>query len=703
MDPDFVGSMVPRSALPVLVDIFASTMMWTLFLEIISLVWFFAVVQMDFSGYEIFLLSPLSLGLLANASIRKIALTRQNTLLGIGLLGFLAPFADNAAVKLVLVAVAVAALLFHRFSQAFLSADRLKRAAAVDSLVTGLLVMLILRRTNGSLNPMYYSRLGASLTLVAGYATVLFAPESPTMVGSAAAGAAVPAVSKPQSSALLGAAFGSFIHLVCYFATETAVHTRSASLPVDPWSGMLLLLACIAPLLPRFTSMMSVSYYAIMCLVPGLLFHFVPAGLPTLACAALVMVYTISAFPFVVERCVSSVKNPGRFFVCMMAAHLAFMMMGVYSSVYKFVPGGFVLRESPYVAVWIACVLCAFLHLQANASPIEIKTTLHLPLMSMRLPSIIILFGILFSSVYSIYYATPHHLRLPVPHKSGLNVLTTMVWNVRYIMDDAGSYSYDRVEQLANLAEVDVMGLIETEHVRIHTAARDSAEYLSKRLGMYGLHGPSPRYSSFGNALFSRYPFVMYEEFVLPSPEGEIAPAIEAVIDVRGALVRIFLTHFGNTEDELDLKLQSGEMARRVRLVPAGQPIVFLSYITSTQTGVPYMTLTGAGLKDTVPEDTHRYCEYILYRDAQLVSYADLYTGPISDTESQFAQFVLGGMNEDDQHVTADTLVRCCGNKETGRYSAFDYRWPFGRRQSQWAIEPKSGKLVREFLKNERI
>jgi hypothetical protein len=89
---------------------------------------------------------------------------------------------------------------------------------------------------------------------------------------------------------------------------------------------------------------------------------------------------------------------------------------------------------------------------------------------------------------------------------------------------------------------------------------------------------------------------------LLPSPHGELAPAIEAVLDVYGTEVTVVVAHNGQgefiiniykwissgcsargwltEEDPLDRELQSKELAR-VMAKSHPQPVIFLGYVVT--------------------------------------------------------------------------------------------------------------------------
>ena len=68
---------------------------------------------------------------------------------------------------------------------------------------------------------------------------------------------------------------------------------------------------------------------------------------------------------------------------------------------------------------------------------------------------------------------------------------------------------------------------------------------MARELGYHTDIGPGPSKHTWGAALLSKFPILWSKHHLLPSPDGELAPAIEAVLDVYGAKVTVVVAHNG--------------------------------------------------------------------------------------------------------------------------------------------------------------
>ena len=55
--------------------------------------------------------------------------------------------------------------------------------------------------------------------------------------------------------------------------------------------------------------------------------------------------------------------------------------------------------------------------------------------------------------------------------------------------------------------------------------------------------GPGPNQHTWGAVLLSKFPIINSTHHLLPSPDGELAPAIEAYLDMFGTPVKVIVAH----------------------------------------------------------------------------------------------------------------------------------------------------------------
>jgi len=187
------------------------------------------------------------------------------------------------------------------------------------------------------------------------------------------------------------------------------------------------------------------------------------------------------------------------------------------------------------------------------------------------------------------------------------------------------------------------VGLLETDLHRTAFGHRDLSRLIVEEMNYNVDTGPGPNSHTWGAVLLSKFPIINTTHHLLPSPHGELAPAIEAILDVYGTEVLVLVAHNGQEEDPLDRELQSTELAKI--MAASIRPVIFLGYVVTKPLMPrphPYGIIVQEGnVHDVDVVDNDRWCEYIFYRGLYRTSYARISRGVITDTETQIAQFVL--------------------------------------------------------------
>lgn len=239
------------------------------------------------------------------------------------------------------------------------------------------------------------------------------------------------------------------------------------------------------------------------------------------------------------------------------------------------------------------------------------------------------------------------------PYHPEDRILTAGIWTIHFSLDNDMWSSEYRVRDLIKEMELDVVGLLESDNQRIIMGNRDTTQFLADDLGMYVDYGPGPNKHTWGAALLSKFPIVKSEHHLLPSPVGELAPAIHATLDVYGQLVDVFVFHSGQEEDVEDRRQQSLYLADLMGSTK--RPAFLLSYLVTKPLEGNYNTYVSdkSGMHDVDPSDWDRWCEYILYKRLRRVGYARVSRGTITDTELQVAKFRIPESDEEIRELEA--------------------------------------------------
>ncbi|KAI3325566.1 Frag1/DRAM/Sfk1 family protein [Xylariaceae sp. AK1471] len=262
-------------------------------------------------------------------------------------------------------------------------------------------------------------------------------------------------------------------------------------------------------------------------------------------------------------------------------------------------------------------------------------------------------------SIINIFFLATAYIRFPTndhrPYHEESKVMTAGIWTIHFSLDNDMWSSEYRIRDLIKELEIDVIGLLESDLQRIIMGNRDTTQILAEELGMYVDYGPGPNKHTWGVALLSKFPIVKSTHHLLPSPVGELAPAIHATLDMYGELVDVFVFHSGQEEDTEDRRLQAAYLSKLIGSSP--RPSILLSYLVTEPLKGNYNAYVSekSGMHDVDPDDWDRWCEYILYKHLQRVGYARVSRSTITDTELQVAKFVIPTSAEEKAKIAAMT------------------------------------------------
>ena len=660
---------------PPVLGFIISTINWTIWWSVVTsigaMVWYFPLWYMGISGYEAWALMLVSPLLLFVPPVKKLftklpQLAFLGQVVGVGAFWVTSP-PDRMMWVGIGTGFAVIAL-----AAVFSNAARSTRPGIVTSqsisFILGLMLTLAARIKSYTSNPIWpimkpgiggINPWGVGVGIVAAASAGLMVPD--TNSGAENNKEVAKETSKPVkdakkakdttkrttketsnklqpkcSATIVGMGLGSLLFVMVTFLSDIS------NIPLFVWEGypagpspmphgLLVLVAMSIGLLLGVKSrcQTSVAAVAIFNLAMGALSQL--NSWPGFAAGLVVAVYSCAVVPALFKG--ASVHHPAKSFGIAMLTYMGYNFASVWVVAYAFVPGGFLLRERTWVLMLTEQILISFAVLNIRKS-VEISTAAK---KVGKLLSWGLLFTLALSSIFA-YQRLQHPVPAPVHPES--QALTAGIWTIHFGLDNGLWNSETRMRDLIRDAELDVVGLLESDTQRIIGGHRDITQKIAEELGFYADYGPSADKHTWGAALLSRFPILKSEHHLTPSPVGELAPAIHATLDVYGVEVDVIVFHSGQEEDEWDRHLQTAYVSDLLAST-GDRHTVLLSYLVTQPLEGNYNKWVSShtGMHDIDPSDDDRWCEYILYKNMRRTGYARISRDTITDTELQIGRF----------------------------------------------------------------
>ncbi|KAI0216360.1 PGAP2-interacting protein [Lamellibrachia satsuma] len=618
---------------------------WSLFQAIGPMIWFYPLNELEISGYETFVVVLFSPALAGIPAVRR-ALNNRWVIAVLRLLTLasLASFQMSTTLHRLIVLALGCFFVMLVFTASFWSGSQYQRTLSCWGLLLGLFAFICSRVWFVTFVPTWWDVRTNSVVIALG----AIATVDKILAGDDIASGRRLEPTKPPSWLVTGAGFGTLLYLTHWVFGEVSILCRwtakgypSTGPTPYPWGMAVLVALWFGMTLSPCTHVTASRPWWVVGSVALVGVYFLNTWFAFIA-GLLLAVYTMSIWPETLDRL--TMCPPARTLVVAVAVYLFEILFSVWTVAFNFVPGGIYTREhTDYLVATVICLLgLAVINNRAERKKESYKSYSAFVLIGRKkMPNARVSTTFLvFLLVGLVGFATryPAQTFSHPPKVQPMADFTAAIWTYHFGYDNKGWPSLERSAQMLNNTGADVITLLESDASKPFLGNNDLGMWLGERLGMYVDFGVSTRDHTWGNLILSKYPIVKSTHHMLPSPHGELAPAITATINFTGHLVDFVVTHMGNDGDDLDRKQQAEFLSEELRKTE--NPAVFLGYVTSAPFSRDYRQLTGhGGVKDIDDTDTSRWCEYIMYKRLIRLGYARISNGGLSDTEVQMARF----------------------------------------------------------------
>ncbi|KAL4741619.1 Frag1/DRAM/Sfk1 family-domain-containing protein [Aspergillus similis] len=645
-------------------DVYNGFVYWTNWTGLPVLVWYFPLWHMGISGYEVVILSYAAPLLLAIPALKSLAIKNPRIFHFLSLSGFLAYKVQDPANRLFVstFAVACSSITFA----ATLYGDRAqhtKLESRVFAWGLGLILSSIAKFAGKTNNPFWpimhaenggWNKLGLLLAILAGIRSF----RTPASSG----GDYFPPTGKKGSSTLAGLGLGSMIFLMHYLLSDSSTMIAwvwegyPVRGPIAVPHGALTIFAMGAGLVfGLFYPNVAGSWTIFGIGSVGAAFLTGTSHWSGFYGALTISFYLMAVSPVMISSAVR--HSPAMTFGLAFFVYVFLLLFHVWVVAYAFVPGGPLVREH---TDWLMTVAMLFIGAGVFSAAVSRSSGPRTNAISpngrrARSYYVYVLVALQLLSVSIAYLRFPTNDYTPY-HKEE-KAVTAGIWTVHFGLDNDMWASERRMRDVIQELEIDVLGLLESDNQRIIMGNRDITQFIAEDLGMYADFGPGPNKHTWGSALLSKFPIVNSTHHLLPSPVGELAPAIHATLDMYGELVDVVVFHSGQEEDPEDRRLQTEYLSKLMGSSP--RPLILLSYLVTKPLEGNYNTYVSelSGMKDIDQTDWDRWCEYILYKNLKRTGYARVSRDSITDTEIQVGKFVIGEPEPENEMMIPEEMV----------------------------------------------
>ncbi|KAI8967547.1 Frag1/DRAM/Sfk1 family-domain-containing protein [Mycotypha africana] len=630
---------------------------WSMLTSLALLIWYFPLWYMGISGFEAFLFITLMPVILGITPLRRLIAKYRGIFHFISLIGIASYLKQDPVWRLSLTAAGIglsATTWVATWLESKKHTGELERSVLIWSL--GLVMHNVVKMAWFTENPIWpimnkvnggWNDIGIVLGIIASAevlirdGTVRKAIESGKGLGSLD----YRVETKQFGSSLMAATgFGSLLFALHSMYTDSSTIMRwtvdgypnHGPEPV-PWGAVTISFLVVGLILSPYRRLTtSFIWYAVGCCACTAFYYF---SAWTAYYAGLVLgAYLLSITPALVRGI--STQSPLKSLFTAFMTYNILCLAHVWVVAYEFVPGGVYAREHTDIILATMMALIGLGVLNANQQAmLDVHNKLAQFHILKQARSMSRVFGVGFIAVSAVIAANRvARAKTPVPYTTSEKSFTAGIWTIHFALDNDMWASENRMRDAIRDLELDVVGLLESDTMRIIMGNRDWAQSIAEDLGYYLDYGPSSMKHTWGCLMLSKFPIIKSTHHLLPSPVGELACAIHATLDVYGQPVDFIVSHNGQDENYNDRIQQTTELARIMRTSP--NPFVFLGYVvTKPKQEIYHLLFDGGDMNDIDPSDWDRWCQYIGYRGLRRVAYARVSHGRITDTEIQTGKF----------------------------------------------------------------